>query len=38
MIEAVAEHDDHLFEKFIEGQPLTERRNPRTASARPPSR
>src|SRR6516164_1961882 len=24
MIEAVAEHDDHLFEKFIEGQPVTE--------------
>jgi len=24
MIEAVAEHDDTLFEKFIEGQPLTE--------------
>ena len=24
MIEAVAEHDDKLFEKFIEGQPLTE--------------
>ena len=24
MIEAVAEHDDALFEKFIEGQPLTE--------------
>jgi elongation factor G len=24
MIEAVAEHDDSLFEKFIEGQPLTE--------------
>ena len=24
MIEAVAEHDDTLFEKFVEGQPLTE--------------
>jgi elongation factor G len=24
MIEAVAEHDDALFEKFVEGQPLTE--------------
>jgi elongation factor G len=24
MIEAVAEHDDVLFEKFVEGQPLTE--------------
>ena len=24
MIEAVAEHDDELFEKFVEGQPLTE--------------
>jgi elongation factor G len=24
MIEAVAEHDDGLFEKFVEGQPLTE--------------
>jgi elongation factor G len=24
LIEAVAEHDDTLFEKFIEGQPLTE--------------
>ena len=23
MIEAVAEHDDHLFEKFIEGQPIS---------------
>jgi elongation factor G len=23
MVEAVAEHDDHLFEKFIEGQPIT---------------
>ncbi|MBV9505648.1 MAG: elongation factor G, partial [Acidobacteriia bacterium] len=23
MIEAVAEHDDHLFEKFIEGTPIT---------------
>ena len=29
MIEAVAEFDDTLFEKFIEGQALTERRNPR---------
>jgi elongation factor G len=24
MIEAIAEFDDHLFEKFIEGQPMTE--------------
>jgi elongation factor G len=24
MIEAIAESDDHLFEKFIEGQPMTE--------------
>ena len=23
MIEAVAEHDDHLFERFIEGQPIS---------------
>jgi elongation factor G len=23
MVEAVAEHDDHLFEKFIEGQPIS---------------
>ncbi len=24
MVEAVAESDDHLFEKFVEGQPITE--------------
>ncbi len=23
MVEAIAEHDDHLFEKFIEGQPIS---------------
>src|SRR5206468_4795792 len=23
MIEAVAEHDNHLFEKYVEGQPVT---------------
>ena len=29
MIEAVSEFDDELFEKFIEGKPITERRDPR---------
>ena len=29
MIEAVSEYDDKLFEKFIEGQAITQRRNPR---------
>ena len=38
MIETVAEHDDHLFEKFIEGQPIIGRRDPGRPAHAPPSR
>ena len=37
MIEAIAESDDHLFAKFVEGTPISEARSWR-AFAKPPSR